>query len=319
MNKKLDGKIRKIIEKLPDSIKNFSYRKGPDLYFYRKLMTLRRQKSLGNLLNDKSDRFAELIYATLVSWDMNSRGAKMKYFDDFKSSILRNKDLFNRLSDLKLSEIPEPEFEEIKKIIEEIYDNLNLMKTKGKLVSNSKVMHFILPDLVMPMDRQNTLRFFFENTNESKNKFLDIFECTYQIAKKVDLDRFLDQKWNLSITKIIDNVIISFMSPKYNIQNQTHPKSLEKQTLNTSRSLNSNMKYYIYENWVAEKKAVIHRSDCGFCQNGQGIHENPLGEKNGKWHGPFDSYQEARAEANKLNSLKGRDVRSCNICKPEEG
>ena len=27
---------------------------------------------------------SELLYATLVSWDMNCRGAKMKYFNEFK-------------------------------------------------------------------------------------------------------------------------------------------------------------------------------------------------------------------------------------------
>jgi len=218
MNRKLDEKIRIIIERLPDLIKKFSYRKGPDLYFYQKIMSLRRERLLEDLFNDKLDRFIELIYATLVSWDMNSRGAKMKYFDDFKFNILHNKDLFNKLSSFKLSEISETEFERIKEILGKVYDNLDLMKTKGKLVSNSKAMHFILPDLVMPMDRQNTLKFFFNNTNESKNKFLDIFECSYQIARKMNLNRFLDQRWNLSITKVIDNAIICFMSPKYNIQ-----------------------------------------------------------------------------------------------------
>lgn len=40
------------------------------------------------------------------------------------------------------------------------------------------------------------------------------------------------------------------------------------------------MAYYVYENWTAEHKAVIHIGTCGFCKEGKGCHENPLGNKN---------------------------------------
>ncbi|TRZ78006.1 MAG: hypothetical protein D4R93_00875 [Deltaproteobacteria bacterium] len=55
--------------------------------------------------------------------------------------------------------------------------------------------------------------------------------------------------------------------------------------------------YYIYENWTAENKAVIHKGSCGFCNDGTGCHLNPLGPKNGKWHGPFKTLQEAETAA----------------------
>ncbi len=57
------------------------------------------------------------------------------------------------------------------------------------------------------------------------------------------------------------------------------------------------MSYYVYENWTAEHKAVIHRSSCGNCNEGRGCHENLLGNKNGKWHGPFVSLEKARRVA----------------------
>ena len=53
------------------------------------------------------------------------------------------------------------------------------------------------------------------------------------------------------------------------------------------------MSYYFYENWTAEHKAVIHEGSCGYCNYGNGCHENPLGNRNGKWHGPFKSVEEA--------------------------
>lgn len=209
---KLEHKIKKLTENMAELIRSFKYSEGPDLYFYQKTISLHRQEPLLELFDDETDRYIELIYATLASWGMNSRGAKTKYFDEFKSSILANKERFMSLSSLMLDDLSANEFEKAKRLCGMIYSNLHVMKSSAKLISNSKTMHFILPDLVMPMDGQNTLNFFFRNTSESKNKFLEILECSYQVAKKVDLRKFLDNKWNLSITKVIDNAIISYMS-----------------------------------------------------------------------------------------------------------
>jgi hypothetical protein len=57
------------------------------------------------------------------------------------------------------------------------------------------------------------------------------------------------------------------------------------------------MTYYVYENWTAKDKAVIHRGTCGYCNDGRGCHKNPLGNRNGRWHGPFDSLEEAKRAA----------------------
>jgi len=53
------------------------------------------------------------------------------------------------------------------------------------------------------------------------------------------------------------------------------------------------MTYYVYENWTAEHKAVIHRATCGNCNEGRGCHKNVLGERNGRWLGPFHTLDEA--------------------------
>ncbi len=74
------------------------------------------------------------------------------------------------------------------------------------------------------------------------------------------------------------------------------------------------MGFYISENWRAEKKAVIHRGECGHCNNGEGTGRNIRGNENCKWHGPFGSYEEVREFA---ESLKDREVRDCKKCRPE--
>jgi len=213
MDEKLIKKKEYLVKNIPKLIRNFDYRKGPDLYFYKRVITEVRKNQLKDLL-ERND-FIELLYITLVSWDMNARGAKMKYFDDFKESVLKNKKYFEELSRYKLDKTNKIDFSRIKGILGEIYDNLNLMRSRGKLVSNSKLMHYLLPDLVMPMDRYHTLNFFFGNTGETKKKFLDIIECTYYVVREIDLREFLDDEWNQSIPKIIDNAIICAQSEKY--------------------------------------------------------------------------------------------------------
>jgi len=77
------------------------------------------------------------------------------------------------------------------------------------------------------------------------------------------------------------------------------------------------MKYYVYENWVAEKKAKIHNAFCGFCKHGRGHNPRHVhGESNGKWHGSFKSYEEARRFALTRKDRKVSDCMSC-IAPPE--
>jgi len=65
------------------------------------------------------------------------------------------------------------------------------------------------------------------------------------------------------------------------------------------------MAYWVYENWVAENKAVIHRASCGHCKDGQGCHILKHLGKNGRWRGRFRTLPDARAAAERT----GRPVR----------
>jgi hypothetical protein len=67
------------------------------------------------------------------------------------------------------------------------------------------------------------------------------------------------------------------------------------------------MTYWVYENWRAENKAVIHHASCGYCNDGRGCHDNPCGNRNGKWHRPFSTYEEAEKTAKNT----GRLVKNC--------
>lgn len=198
--------IREVIQ---NKLKSFNdvYRNGPDLYFYRRILDLNAKvEKISYFL--RSDYNLEILYATLVSWDMNSRGAKMKYFDDFKGNILALQDQFEKLWKKRIEETAD--FEATLHTVSDVYDKLHVMRTGGKLVSNSKLLHFIFPHLLMPMDRSNTLEYFYNNTNESKAKYLDLLRWSYDMVKSggIEWEKYLDDQWNSTIPKILDNAII---------------------------------------------------------------------------------------------------------------
>lgn len=208
MIKNRQKKTEEIIHTIKNRIHeiNKRYRKGPDLYFYKRLLALRREThDITVFLNN--DYNLEIIYATLVSWDMNSRGAKLKYFNEFKSNILSCMDSLNAINGMR--DIKSIDVLDLQIQLLGVYKRLSLMKTKGKLVSNSKFLHFLFPDLFIPMDRKNTLEYFYGNTNESENKFFEITEFSFELIRKLsDENVQLDEGWNSTVPKTIDNAII---------------------------------------------------------------------------------------------------------------
>ena len=173
------NKTEQIVATIKNRISEINefYRKGPDLYFYKRLYQVRNISSnIESFLS--SDYHIELLYATLVSWDMNSRAAKMKYFDDFKTNIISCLNQFKQLEIFGKND--NKDANKLIPILRNTYENLSLMKTDGRLVSNSKLLHFLFPKLCMPMDKNNTLSYFYgNNTYESVNKYIEIIELSY--------------------------------------------------------------------------------------------------------------------------------------------
>ncbi len=75
------------------------------------------------------------------------------------------------------------------------------------------------------------------------------------------------------------------------------------------------MTFYVYENWQADDKTVVHCATCRFCNKGKGIGTGTLGQKNGKWHGEFKIFEEARNFAMSLHRINNR---FCSFCKPDK-
>lgn len=215
--KKLREKLIKTkVKNLKEFIENPKF-KGPSLYFHI--------QAIKNIKSKNRKKYLEYIYATLVSWGMHRMGlgAKMVDFNSFVKSINKNWKLIKNLKKLELKDLSSHYKEDIRKLFKEI----KIMKTKTKLVGNSKVMAHLLPNLIPPIDRQYTLQYIKGNKNIPKEDpkkefklFWDILTIFFQpIAKNNNFNTWAKRKintntWNTSIPKIIDNLIIMEKSKK---------------------------------------------------------------------------------------------------------
>jgi len=163
-----------------------------------------------------SDKFIELIYTTLIAWNMNQRGAKLSDFNTFKQSLLEHEKTIKLLEINRIDKLSD--INGLQEIIKSLFINLQLVaKDKPKLVTFSKTLHFFLPNLLMPIDRTYTIKFFYNNTNVPQGDdsqfamYFDIFKQFVQLAMSYNFNNHIDNNWNRNIPKIIDNVIIAYV------------------------------------------------------------------------------------------------------------
>ena len=186
---------------------------GPSLYFHQKALEYQQKEFL-------SERHIEYVYATLVAWGMHRmgpNGAKMLDYDIFKKSIWDNRQPLEELKDKRIEDITADEIDSIIEKLSEICISVKGSSSKSHLVSGSKILAHILPNLVCPMDRQYTCKFFGVNLN-SKNEQTFFKEVIHQMWKFYQdpnqirlLKPILGKPFNMSFPKIFDNLIINYV------------------------------------------------------------------------------------------------------------
>jgi len=198
---------------------NECYRSGDDLKLYRDIIDLHRETAdFDKLLQRKG--FINMVQRTLIAWNMNQRGAKLTTETELEKSILQAKPSLMRLYQCRLEELTEKTTEQVRSRLEIVFGGIKVMKSKRRIVGVSKTLHFLLPDLVMPIDSTYTMEAIYgynkvsDNLKKETDDFINIFNKTVKIAKdlKLSSDDVAGDRWNTSIPKLIDNAIIGLFS-----------------------------------------------------------------------------------------------------------
>lgn len=64
---------------------------------------------------------------------------------------------------------------------------------------------------------------------------------------------------------------------------------------------------------------MVHRGACSFCNFGNGLQNNILGNANGQWSKAFNNYEEAYLDAELIaQTMQGENtpINNCNNCNP---
>jgi len=200
---------------------------GPSLHFHKRALNEIDRDFLG-------ETHLEMIYATLASWGMHRMGdtkTKMVDFDKFKSSVLTHEKILTDLKGLKIEDVSNGELPEIIKKLSDICFALKTSESNSQIVGNSKTLAHILPNIIPPIDRQYTIRFFpcepttflndigklkqvpnFRNSEE-KEYFSHIIYKTYDFINHIKTDKQIElqNSFNTSYPKIFDNLIVTYV------------------------------------------------------------------------------------------------------------
>lgn len=170
-------------------------------------------------LFDNSE-YISLAYDSLKEFKMNQRRARLVPYSEFQLSLVSQKSRLHGLNRYKLEELISDKISlsDLFSELQVLFSQLNVMASGPKLVGVSKALHFMLPNLVMPVDGDSVLRFCYGSNyvppslDAQFERFKEVFE------RYSDLTRHLGLKesnadanwWNISVPKRVDNAIAGF-------------------------------------------------------------------------------------------------------------
>lgn len=161
------------------------------------------------------------IWNTLGKWNMNTRGAELSNFEKFSASLQDAKNILKNLNQYELLDFINPDKQEkIKQLLFNAYNQLNLTP-KNPFVTNSKTLHFLMPQLFIPIDRTYTVNYFTDNKGVDlpyKDNKRELVEWAFSMHTLLATlynkykNRFneLSIQTKTPITKLLDNMLIGF-------------------------------------------------------------------------------------------------------------
>lgn len=210
---------------LPDNWYEGLNRSKEFISYYRKCEKEIKKDFYKTVLSDS--KFQSDLYKTVKSWVKMCPfgGSKLKSPSNFYKTIQEITDDLEQIKEITLESLVKKgeKLSQTEGILKSIFEKLETADQSSQLVPNSKTLFHLLPDLIMPVDREHVLSFFigYDRAHRPIPKkketeyFIGIFDYYYEICKK-NLTQIKDiyykkrKKYDSSMPKIIDNAICGY-------------------------------------------------------------------------------------------------------------
>jgi hypothetical protein len=215
----MDERSKDLVANFGHYLKEFEHRTvfgGPSVHFHVRAIERRMtHETVASALGDQD--LLELIYATLASWGMHRmgpKGAKLVEFERFCDGLQQQSEILAALEPFAITDLDD--VGHVTDMIWRAVSSARLSASGTQIVAGTKAFHHLLPDLVPPIDRTYTIRFFHENTLMSRgdeDAFREVYPALVQIsAGAADHLTVNDRSpMNTSRTKILDNAIVGYV------------------------------------------------------------------------------------------------------------
>lgn len=178
--------------------------------------TIQRRRELGSTAKAAHDhQFLAALYKTLQAWGIGARASKLRSFDDFVSALRAKNSEMIALEDKVIDDL-QMNVNATGQQLWRLINTLDIAANDARIVAGSKALHHLLPDLMVPMDRAYTQKFFgWQNPTFQYGQeacFAQAFASFVQIARRTDPEQYVGSGWHSSRTKVIDNALIGLIS-----------------------------------------------------------------------------------------------------------
>jgi hypothetical protein len=192
---------------------NPPFNRAGQLEYHVDTIQLRRELgSVSKALSD--DGFLQSLYRTLQAWGIGARASYLAPFEVFANRLQTKADEIAGLEETRIDD-KDINVGEVARKLWNTLDNLETVTNNATIVPGTKALHHLLPDLVVPIDRAYTQKFFGWHNPEFQYGQPDVFRRSFkafvEIARAIDLNRYVGSGWCSSRTKIIDNAIVGML------------------------------------------------------------------------------------------------------------
>ena len=167
--------------------------------------------SASNAVRD--EYFIDLLREALLASGIGVRGTHLVSDHEFRQTILESRHEIACLEKLHIDD-PSLNLDIIAPMVWRLIEATRVLENDVALAPYSKVLHLLLPDLVVPMDRLYTRTFFgwpSKRFQAHQRRFFDLaFRALAQLAREVLPAQYIGSGWRACRTKILDNALIGY-------------------------------------------------------------------------------------------------------------